>query len=156
MFEDGIIRVGDTLAALVAALHPTRLDSDTAATVFAALDRIERLAWAGKTVLAATVADAAAGPGGGGRCGTGGLARRAGTGAGTAREQVSTSRALPTLPVLAAALRAGALSATQASLIAAACTADPDAQQRLVDLAGAGLGGRAARRVRPHPRRGRP
>jgi hypothetical protein len=152
MFEDGIIRVGDTLAALVAALHPTRLDSDTAATVFAALDRIERLAWAGKTVLAATVADAAAGPGGGGRCGTGGLARRAGT----AREQVSTSRALPTLPVLAAALRAGALSATQASLIAAACTADPDAQQRLVDLAGAGLGGRAARRVRPHPRRGRP
>jgi hypothetical protein len=135
MFEDEVTRVGDTLAALTAALDPDKLSADTATVVFTGLDRIERLAWAGKTLLAPTVAAGHAGQGGGGRTGTDALARHAGTGSGAARDQLATGHALDGLPALAAALRGGHLSATQATLIAAAATADPAAQHRLLALA---------------------
>jgi hypothetical protein len=64
MFEVDVLRVGDALAALVAAVNPDRLEGAIASDLFAGLDRIER--------LAATVADQQAGAGGGGRTGTGG------------------------------------------------------------------------------------
>jgi Domain of unknown function (DUF222) len=135
MFEDEVTRVGDTLAALTAVLHPDTLTTDAATAVYTGLDRIERLAWAGKTLLAPTVAAGHAGQGGGGRTGTDALARHAGTGSGAARDQLATGHALDGLPALAAALRGGHLSATQATLIAAAATADPAAEHRLLALA---------------------
>jgi len=135
MFEDEVTRVGDTLAALSAALHPDTLPADTATAVYTGLDRIERLAWAGKTLLAPIVAAGHAGNAGGGRTGTDALARHAGTGSGAARDQLATGHALDGLPALAAALRGGHLSATQATLIAAAATADPAAERRLLTLA---------------------
>jgi len=131
-------RVGDALAALVAALDPDAFSAQTASAVWAGLDRVERLVAAGKTVLARRAAQAAGGADEGRRTGQSGveeLARRAGTSVGAARDSVTTSQRLVDLPVLDAALRAGELSTAQAQLIASAAAADPSAQERLVALA---------------------
>ncbi|HXV94243.1 MAG TPA: hypothetical protein VD813_13145 [Pseudonocardia sp.] len=94
MFEgDEVARVGDVLASLTAALSPDTLPAGTATAVYTGLDRIERLAWAGKTLLAPAVAAGHAGPAGGGRTGTDALARHAGTGSGAARDQLATGHA---------------------------------------------------------------
>ena len=138
MFEHGVGRIGDALAALVAALDPDAFSIQTASAVWAALDRVERLAAAGKTVLARRAAQAAGGADEGRRAGQSGveeLARRAGTSVGAARDSVTTSQRLVDLPILDSALRAGELSTAQAQLIASAATADPSAQERLVALA---------------------
>jgi hypothetical protein len=138
MFEHGVGRIGDALAARVAALDPDAFSAQTASAVWAGLDRVERLAAAGKTVLARRAAQAAGGTDEGRRAGQSGveeLARRAGTSVGAARDSVTTSQRLADLPVLDSALRAGELSAAQAQLIASAATADPSAQECLVALA---------------------
>jgi hypothetical protein len=138
MFEHGVGRIGDALAALVAALDPDAFTAQTASAVWAGLDRVERLAAAGKTVLACRAAQAAGGTDEGRRTGQSAvdeLARRAGTSVGAVRDSVTTSQRLVDLPILDSALRAGELSTAQAQLIASAATADPSAQERLVALA---------------------
>ena len=54
---------------------------------------------------------------------------------GQAGEVLDTARRLGSLPAVAAAARAGELSAPQASAVAAAATADPSAERRLLDKA---------------------
>ena len=101
MFGHGVGRIGDALAALVAALDSDALSAQTASAVWAALDRVERLAAAGKTVLARRAAQAAGGPDASRRTGQSGveeLARRAGTSVGAARDSVTTSQRLVDLP----------------------------------------------------------
>ena len=63
------------------------------------------------------------------------LARKTGTSLTKAREVLDTGEKLPSLPTLDAAARSGAVSPAQAAPIADAATADPAAEQRLVDKA---------------------
>lgn len=63
------------------------------------------------------------------------LARRSGTSVTRAREALETAEKLAGLPALEAAARAGEVSPAQAAPIADAATADPNAEQRLVEKA---------------------
>ena len=63
------------------------------------------------------------------------LARATGTTVAKAKESLDTGDKLDQLPALGAAARAGEVSPTQAAPIAEAATADPAAEQRLVDKA---------------------
>ena len=61
--------------------------------------------------------------------------RPTGTTAGEAAEVIKTGRTLTGLPVLDAAARAGEVSPQQAAAVANAATADPSAEERLVETA---------------------
>ncbi len=63
------------------------------------------------------------------------LARKSGTSVTRAREALDTAEKLSGLPALDAAARAGEVSPVQAAPIADAATADPKAEQRLVEKA---------------------
>jgi hypothetical protein len=63
------------------------------------------------------------------------LARQTGTPVGRAKETLQTAQRLQELPAVAEAANAGELSADQTAIIADAASADPTAEQRLVDSA---------------------
>jgi hypothetical protein len=63
------------------------------------------------------------------------LARQTGSPLGRAREALQTAQRLEQLPAVAEAANAGVLSADQVAVIADAATADPTAEQRLVESA---------------------
>ncbi len=104
--------------------------------VWAAYDRVERRAAAAKVLLGARVDEAGEWKRAGARSAASHLARLSGTSTASARRGLETSAHLAKLPVLAAAVRSGGLSAAQANEIAPAAAANPDAQARLVELAG--------------------
>jgi hypothetical protein len=52
MFESAVVEIGDRLAGIVDGLDPDAVPGPAAAELWAALDRVERLAAAGKTLLA--------------------------------------------------------------------------------------------------------
>ncbi len=104
--------------------------------VWAAYDRVERRAAAAKVLLAARVDEAAEWKRAGARSAASHLAKLSGTSTAVARRGLETSAHLAKLPVLAAAVRSGELSTAQVNEIAPAAAANPDAQERLVELAG--------------------
>jgi hypothetical protein len=63
------------------------------------------------------------------------LAKTTGTTVGQAAEVIATGRKLKDMPDLEAAARVGAVSPQQAAAVANAATADPEAEQRLVETA---------------------
>jgi hypothetical protein len=134
MFDD-MVSLGDRLARLVQELDPDRVSGPHARRLWEALDRVEKLAAAGKTLLARRLADTHRPDQEGVRSAAEALARRSGTTVGAARDAVDTSTRLPGLPRLEAAMRRGDLSQAQAALVGAAAAADPSAEQHLVALA---------------------
>jgi Domain of unknown function (DUF222) len=134
MFER-LVQVRGQLAELVTALDPDALTGQTARGWWAELDRVERLAAAGKTLLTRIAATHQPGTQAT-RTAAEKLAREAGTTTGAARDAVSTSQRLPEQPGVDGALRRGKLSAAQAAAVSAAAAANPGEEDRLVELAG--------------------
>jgi len=133
---DMVVRLGDRLATLLDGIDPDAVSGSAAGQLWAALDRVERLAAGGKTLLARRVADTHQPERDGVRSAAEALAR-AGTTVGAARDAVDTSTRLRKLPLVDAAVRRGDLSPAQAAAVsaAAAAAADPTTEQRLVELA---------------------
>ncbi len=105
----------------------------TAVEAFAAL---EKLAVAGKTLAAGRLAETGAWVGDGSfRDVDAFMASLSGSSVGAARAALGTARRVKQQPAVAAALRAGELSAAQAEAVSAAVAADPSKQKSLVDLA---------------------
>jgi len=112
MFED-VVGVRDRLAALVDRLDPDEFSGSAARRWWAEFDRVERLAAAGKTVLARRIAETHQPGRSGSQTAAEELARAAGTSAGSVREVVDTSTRLAGQPDVDTALRRGELSAAQ-------------------------------------------
>jgi hypothetical protein len=132
---DRLVSVRGQLTELVTGLDPDALSGVTARGWFAELDRVERLAAAGKTLLARRLADTHRPQTVGAKTAAEELARRAGTSTGAAKDTVSTSHRLPDQQKVDGALRRGELSAAQAALVSAAAAANPAEEDRLVELA---------------------
>jgi Domain of unknown function (DUF222) len=130
-----LVEVRGQLAELVTAVDPDAVSGSTARMWWAEFDRVERLAAAGKTLLARRVAATHRADRSGSRTAAEELARKAGTTAGTAKDAMDTSQRLADQPELDQAVRRGELSPVQAALVSAAAAADPSAEQRLVELA---------------------
>jgi hypothetical protein len=130
-----LVEVREQLAELVTAVDPDAVSGSTARMWWAEFDRVERLAAAGKTLLARRIAATHRADRSGSRTAAAELARKAGTTAGTAKDAVDTSQRLADQPELDQAVRRGQLSPLQAALVSAAAAADPAAGQRLVELA---------------------
>ena len=103
--------------------------------LWAAFDRVERLAASAKTLLARRVADACTWQRAGYRSAAEQLACLSGTSVGTARSLIETSRQVVDLPATAAALREGVLSSAKAEAIASAAMVAPDAEATLLESA---------------------
>ena len=106
-----------------------------ATDLWQAWDGIERLAASAKTMLATRVEDAGDWKRSGARSAAEHLARLGGTTVVEARRALDTSKQVAELPAVLGALQSGALSRTQADAIAAAASADPGAEQRLLEVA---------------------
>lgn len=132
---DIVVRLGDRLATLLDGLDPDAVSGSAAGQLWAALDRVERLAAGGKTLLARRVAETHQPDRDGVRSAAEVLARRGGGTVGAARDALDTSARLPELPRVEAAVRRGELSPAQAVAVADAAAADPHAERRLVELA---------------------
>jgi Domain of unknown function (DUF222) len=134
MFDE-VMEAGDRIARLLDGLDPDRFTGPRARELWGAFDRIERLGAAGKTLLARRVAATHRRSGSADRSAADELARRGGTSSKAARDSVETSSRLPEQPHVDAALRRGELSPAQADLISGAAAANPQEEQRLLDLA---------------------
>jgi Domain of unknown function (DUF222) len=133
---DQVVSVRGQLAELVTGLEPDALSGQAARGWWAELDRVERLAAAGKTLLARRVADTHRPEQRGTKTAAEELAHQGGTSTGAAKDAVHTSQRLPDQPRVDAALRRGELSAAQAAAISSATAANPAEEARLVELAG--------------------
>jgi Domain of unknown function (DUF222) len=134
MYES-VVRVRGQLGELVSAVDPDGVSGRAAGELWAEFDRIERLAAAGKTLLARRIAAAHQRDREGTRSAAEALARKSGTSPAAAKDAVDTSHRLAELPGVEGALRRGELSPVQAGLVSAAAAADPSVEQRLVELA---------------------
>jgi hypothetical protein len=132
---DVLMQAGDHVAGLLETLDPDRLTGVRARELWGAFDRIERLAAAGKTLLARRVAATHSRSGATERTAAEELARRSGTSTKNARDAVETSTRLREQPKVDAALRRGELSSAQADLISGAAAANPNEEPRLLELA---------------------
>jgi hypothetical protein len=122
------------LEAAVAGLDVASVPVEQLDAVAGGFARIERLAAAGKVLVAARLGEVAR-AGTLHRDGAALLASESGTSVGAARRVIETAGRLGALPLVAAAVRAGALSAEQAQVVAEAATASPGEEARLVELA---------------------
>ena len=120
---------------LVVRLDPERIDDQTALDAVDTLDRIERLAAAGKALAAARVERSDIWRGKGSRDAIGFLATRTRSPYARIRDGISVTDRLGDLPLLDRALRGGELTIDQAADIAAAAGAHPDTEAELVALA---------------------
>jgi hypothetical protein len=96
---------------------------------------VERLAAAGKALVAGRAAETNQWRRDGDRSPEHWLARRSGSTVGAAKETLDTARRLEQLPATDAAVRDGKLSAQQAAAVADAATADPSAESSLLAAA---------------------
>jgi hypothetical protein len=120
------------IARMVGGLVPEDVRLGDANDVWASFDRIERLAAAAKTLLAARVDEAGDWKRAGARSAADHMAKVGGTTAHVARRSLETSKQVAELPVVADALRGGLLSGVQADAIAGAAAVDPSAAAYLV------------------------
>ncbi len=132
---DAVGEVRDALAALVAELDPDAVPLPEVVSLWERSDAIERLAGAAKTLLARRVEESGTWARTGHRSPAEHLAAEAGTSLGAARAELETSHRLQALPRVEASLRQGELSKPQAEAVADAASADPDAEDRLLDTA---------------------
>jgi len=111
------------------------LSTEQAAAAVAQAAAIEKMAATLKGLAAARAASAGAWKGAGDRSAAHHLARTTGTSVGQASEVLETARRLEKLPSVAAAAKAGELSAQQAAAVSDAAGADPSSEARLVEKA---------------------
>jgi Domain of unknown function (DUF222) len=123
------------LATVVAAFDPSSVPVSSVVSTFESFDRIERLAASAKTLLACRLEETSEFQRSGQLSPAEFLAAKSGTSLTAAKEVLATSAKVPELPVVAEALRAGALSNAQAVTITNATSHAPAAQARLVDEA---------------------
>jgi hypothetical protein len=132
---DMLGQLRDAVARYVSAFDGPLLSREQAATVVADAAAIEKMAATLKGLAAARAAGSGAWKDTGDRSAAHHLARTTGTSVGQATEVLETARRLERLPTVAAAAREGRLSAQQAAAVAAAATADPSAEHRLLEKA---------------------
>ena len=132
---DWLGQLRDAMSRCAAAFDPSILSAEQAALAVTEAAAIERMAATLKGLAAARSAETGAWKQAGDRSAASHLARTTGTSVGQAVEVLGTARRLESLPVVAAAARAGELSAQQAVAVSVAATADPSAERRLVRMA---------------------
>ena len=132
---DRLGELRDALAAYAAGFDASLLSAEGAGRVVAEAAALERLAATVKGLAAARAADTGLWKAAGDRSATHHLARVCGTSVGQAAKEMETARRLEELPAVASAARAGVLSAQQAAAVADAASADPSAEERLVEKA---------------------
>jgi hypothetical protein len=125
-----------SMRTIVRDLDPSRLSCDDAVTLVDWFAEMERLAVAGKTIAAGRAAEGSAWQREGARSPADWLAKKTGSTVGDARGALETAGKLADAPATEAALRAGSLSGRQAEAIAKAAAANPESEQRLLDMAG--------------------
>ena len=111
------------------------MTGDVAADGLRRFAEVERLAGAGRTLLAARVEETKAWDGGGQSTMAEWMAKVTGTTVGAAISTIDASRELASQPVVAVAVREGKLSPAQAALVTNAVKAAPDAAESLVAAA---------------------
>jgi hypothetical protein len=127
--------VVDSTRAIVRDFEPLTVDGDGAVELVALFGQLEHLAAAGKAYAAKRVDDTGAFRRSGERSGAHWLATKTGMTVGAAVRAIQTVEALDDLDETSEAFRAGALSETEASEIAAAAQKDPTSQRRLLETA---------------------
>lgn len=133
---DRVVAARDGLKAVMAVLEPAAVATDDAPVLWGVFDEVERLVAAGKLLMAARVDDSQIAKAAGFRDTAEYLARQAGCSKNTASRQLRAAKRLRDLPATEAAVRNGELSTDQASAIADAATADPEAERGLLTMAG--------------------
>ncbi len=119
-----------------ASFDASLLSAEQASLAVAEAAALEAMTATVKGLAAARAAQLAVWKDAGDRSAASHLARTTGTSVSQASEALETARRLEKLPVLAAAARAGALSASQAAAVADAASVDPSSEARLVEKAG--------------------
>ena len=133
-------RLNDVLAAaraVVASLDVPAMSAADSAGAFEAFAELEKLASSGKLLVASKIAQSDAWARAGHRNPEEWMARTSGTSVGQAKATVETAKRLEQLPGTASAVKAGALSLSQAAAVAEAAAANPDAESQLLETAGA-------------------
>jgi hypothetical protein len=125
-----------TLRSIVGALDPSTLTGPQAVRLLDWFTAIERLAAAGRALVAARAAETNQWRGGTDRSAADWLANRTGTTTGQARRSIETGERVKRLPKTDEALRRGTLSLDQAAAVTDGATADPDAEDELLAAAG--------------------
>lgn len=120
---------------VVANLEPALLTGQSAATMLREFAELERIAAAGRVVLARRVEETHAWEGQGDRSANEWMARHTGRGLGDAKDTFETSRNLSEQPSLDEALRNGDVSAEKAAAVSDAAKKRPEAEEELVDKA---------------------
>jgi len=131
MFESLVEAVEQALLGF----DPAAVPLCSAESAWVELDRIERLAAGAKIRLAGRVEEGEGWKRAGRRSAADHLSLLSGSTVGTAIGMLATSRRLVSLPIAAAAVADGSLSATKANSIADAATAAPEEQAALVAAA---------------------
>lgn len=125
----------DSMSEYARGFDASLLSGADAAAVVSFAGRIERMAATVKGLAAARSAEAGIWRDAGDRSAAHHLARTSGTSVGQAADVLETARRLAGLSDVAAAARAGALSAQHACAVAVAAAADPASEARLVSMA---------------------
>ena len=125
----------DAMGRYAAGFDPALLSCEDAAVVVAEAVALENMAATVKALAALRAAGGEAWMGAGVRSAAHDLARTTGTSVRQASDALATARRLESLPALAAAARAGRVSAQQTEAVADAAAVDPAAERRLVELA---------------------
>ncbi|MCU1374960.1 MAG: protein of unknown function endonuclease [Actinomycetia bacterium] len=127
--------VVNQLRSMLRRLDVSLLSGAQAVTLLDWFAEVERLAAAGKALVAGRAAETNQWRHGGDRSPEEWLANRTGVGFGAAKEALTTARRLQDLPATNEAVRAGRLSPGQAAVVADAASVDPDAERSLLDAA---------------------
>jgi hypothetical protein len=125
----------DAMGSFAASFDAALLSCEDAAVVVAEAAALENMAAAVKGLAALRAAGSQAWKGAGDRSAAHHLARTTGTSVHQASDVLATARRLESLPALAAAARAGHVSAQQAEAVADAAAVDPSSERALVEKA---------------------
>ena len=131
---DRLNEVVASARAVVASLDS--LTGTEAARAFESLSKLEKVAAAGKLVLAPKIAQSETWARAGHRTPEEWMARTSGTSVGVARATIETGKRLDRLPSTASIVKSGALSLAQAAAVAEAAVIDPWSESKLLDAAG--------------------
>ncbi len=133
--DPSLAEVVDVVAAKLESLEPGVLSGDDAATAVRLFARLERLAAAGRTLVATRVAECGTWKRSGERSVAHWLARETGSSVSDAKSAMATARRLGEGGATEDAMRSGELSAPQAAAIAEATAHDPGLEAELLDRA---------------------
>lgn len=131
----GVAEIRAQLSSVVRALEPDAVALRDALPLWEDFDAIERLAAAGKTLMARRVEQSRAWARAGHRSAAEFMADRSGSSVGAARTQLETSQKLGQLPATEQRLRNGAMSGAKVAAVVVGASANPKAEQRLLDRA---------------------